>query len=280
MSLRAYRLRGRAAAQALDWLHVHADVRGAVEADAPAAARADAEADACAEADARAEAEVEITVWLAGPLPPLPFALQVDELPAAIANQQASGREGDRAILVADDLLVRPPWVPLPPQFRGLDLVVPRGAAFGSGEHGSTQATLLCLHACWPGRCRSFADVGTGSGILALYAARRGAGRLLACDVDAAAVAAARELLPAAEVVLGGPEALPAAADLVVANLAAAELLAALPAIRGRWTGQAPLVLGGIRRGEADAVLAAVRLSPCHRHEVGGFTAFAFPSRV
>lgn len=252
-TLRAFRLCGHAAADALDWLHVHADVRGAIE------------------------DEQGITVWLPGPLPPLPQpGVGIVELSTADANRSATGLEGDAPIAVSDDLLVRPPWVAPPADFTGIELVVPRGMAFGSGEHASTQAALLCLHAVWPARLDSIADVGTGSGILLLYASVHGVARLLGCDVEAAAVAAARELVPAAVITLGGPDTLPAAADLVVANLTAAELAAALPAMLPRWTRRAPLVLGGMRLAEVDAIAAMLPWPPRHRVQIGGFCAIAF----
>jgi ribosomal protein L11 methyltransferase len=249
--LRAFRLVGRGAALALDRLHVHADVRGALEEDGA------------------------VTVWLRGPLPPLLCrGVRVEELPAARANATATGRERDRAIRIADDLLVRPPWVRPPRRFSGIELVVPRGMAFGSGEHASTQAALRTLHATWR-PAASFADVGTGSGILALYAQRRGCPRIEACDVDPGAVAAARALLPPAAVVRGGPERLPRRADVVAANMTAAELRAALPAILARWTGRGPLVLAGMRAREVAGVRRRVRCRVVHLERVGAFFAFA-----
>lgn len=232
MTLRAFVLRGEGAAQALDLLHVHCDVLGVVEGD------------------------LAITVWLDGALPAIEWEhVTVEELPAEVANATSTGLEHDAPILVAEDLLVRPPWIERPAGFAGFDLVVPRGMAFGSGEHDSTQAALLALHAAW---CApdSFADVGTGSGILALYAALRGCRRITACDIEEPAVLAARELLPDAAIVLGGPSLLPFAADFVVANLTAAEQHAALPDILSKWTGRAPLVLSGMRAHEVDAVAA------------------------
>lgn len=224
--LRAWELRGAGAAQALEWLHVHAEVRGAVEGDGA------------------------VTVWLAGSLPPLPMAgVRSVELPADAANRSATGREGDGPIHVAADLIVRPPWVERPAGYRGLELVVPRGMAFGSGEHASTRATLLAMHRAWRSP-RSCADVGTGSGILALYASVRGCPRIAACDVDPAAVEAAAELVPGAAVVAGGPAQLPWPADLVVANLASRELDACWEPLLAAWTRRGPLVLGGLRAGE------------------------------
>lgn len=250
---RVFRIAGAAAAEALDWLHVHAEVQGAMEED-----------------DA-------VTVWLDGDLPELPFAgLAVAEL-AVPEGPAVTGLENDAPILVAPDLLVRPPWVDRPAGFTGVELVVPRGNAFGSGEHASTQAALCCLHAVWDAPA-SFADVGTGSGILALYAHARGCAALQACDVEPEAVAAARDLLPGAHIRLGGPEGL-GPADLVVANLTAAELHAALPAVLSLWTGRSPLVLSGMRDGEVAGVVARLPRAPDDVVVRAPFTALALRGR-
>jgi ribosomal protein L11 methyltransferase len=169
---------------------------------------------------------------------------------------------------------VRPPWVARPAGFHGVELVVPRGSAFGSGEHASTQAALRCLHTQWDAPA-SVADVGTGSGILALYASVRGCPDVQACDIEAPAVAAARELLPAARVHLGGPETF-APADCVIANLTAAELHAALPAVLRCWTRRGALVLGGMRASEVEGILERVALPPCDVEVREAFTALAF----
>jgi hypothetical protein len=249
-SLRVYELRGPAAGEALDWLHVHADVQGVVEGD-----------------DA-------ITLWLTTALPALPpFDVSVREL-AAPTGPAITGTENDRAILVADDLLVRPPWVAAPAGFQGIELVVPRGGAFGSGEHGSTQAALRCLHAMWD-QPASFADIGCGSGILALYARVRGCERIEACDIDGPSVAAAAELLPAARVHLGGAE-LCAPCEGVVANMTAVELTSSLSAIRRVWTGRALLVLSGLRSHEVEPMVKLVGLPVMYRVSVGDFTALGY----
>lgn len=152
--------------------------------------------------------------------------------------------------------------------------MVPRGGAFGSGEHASTQAALRCLHALWDAPA-SFGDAGTGSGILARYAQVRGCARVAACDVDPACVAAARELLPAAEVHLGGPETL-LACDGLVANMTAAELSAAMPALLRCWTGRALLVLSGLRPHEVAAVAALVPHPVARAETVAPFTALGY----
>lgn len=235
-----------AVAAALARCHVRADVRGVLELDAA------------------------VEVWIEGDLPDLPAAVQVAELPLEACV--SDGREHDAPIVIADDLLVRPPWVASPPAFAGIELVVPRGGAFGSGEHDSTRAALEALHCCWR-PVDSFADVGTGSGILAAYARARGVPRLLACDIDAAAVRTASGLLPEAIVRCGGPDVLPGPVDAVVANLTGAELAACLDGILGLWNRRGPCVLSGLRAGEDTAIIARLPAAPVGRINRGAFTA-------
>ncbi len=254
MTLRAFRLIGAGAAAALDLLHVCSEVRGAIEQDD------------------------EVTVWLDGALPAIELpAVRVEELPPDLANLTATGLEHDRPIVVAEDLLVRPPWVEAPAGFTGIDLVVPRGMAFGSGEHASTQAALLAVHRAWSQPAR-FLDVGTGSGILALYAQLRGCRDIAACDIEAEAVAAARDLLVGAEVRLGGPESIARPADFVVANMTATELLGAWDALLRAWNGRAPLVLSGIRADEVASIRARLA-APAVALTVGAFTALTVAPR-
>lgn len=246
-----YELRGPDAAPAVEWLHVHAEVLGVHEGDDAA------------------------TVWLAHELPALPFRgvaarAVVFDPPGGLPT----GREGDAPIQLAEDLLVRPPWVARPAGFSGIELIVPRGGAFGSGEHASTQAALRCLHALWDAPS-SLGDVGTGSGILALYAVVRGCPAVAACDVDPAAVAAARELLPGADVRLGGAEVLPPV-DCVIANMTGDELRQALPAMLRIWTRRSAWVISGLRAHEVAPFMDLVPFSSAHRCRVGEFTALGY----
>jgi ribosomal protein L11 methyltransferase len=83
-------------------------------------------------------------------------------------------------------LRVRPPWEP--PRDGALDIVIEPGQAFGTGAHPSTRLSLELL--CELPAGGPLADWGCGSGVLALAAARLGFDPVLACDHDAAAVAA------------------------------------------------------------------------------------------
>jgi ribosomal protein L11 methyltransferase len=73
-------------------------------------------------------------------------------------------------------------------------LVIPASAAFGTGQHATTAMSLSFLERLthkWQDGW-SLADLGTGSGILALAAKRFGAGRVIGIDVDAKAISVAK----------------------------------------------------------------------------------------
>jgi ribosomal protein L11 methyltransferase len=71
-------------------------------------------------------------------------------------------------------------------------LIVPAGAAFGTGEHATTAMSLRLLEKVTRTRKPQFVvDLGTGSGILALAARRFGAKRVVAVDIDPNAIATA-----------------------------------------------------------------------------------------
>ena len=81
-----------------------------------------------------------------------------------------------------------------PPPEGAIPIRLDAGLAFGSGEHASTQGCLLALeHLARRGRWRRVLDLGCGSGILAIAAAKLWPARVLATDNDPVAVAVGRE---------------------------------------------------------------------------------------
>jgi len=83
-------------------------------------------------------------------------------------------------------LTVAPSWVELPAGTDGPTVVLDPESAFGSGEHGSTRAALTLLERhLRPGD--RVLDLGSGSGILAIAAAKLGAGSAVGIDNDAEA---------------------------------------------------------------------------------------------
>ena len=86
-------------------------------------------------------------------------------------------------------LRVRPPWDE--PREGALDLVIDPGQAFGTGGHATTRLCLELLLDLEPGG--PFADLGCGSGVLAIAAAKLGWEPVAALDFDPLAVDATRE---------------------------------------------------------------------------------------
>ena len=101
-------------------------------------------------------------------------------------------RQGLRPARVSRRITVAPTWDVPPEPDGGVLITLDPGVAFGTARHASTRCALRLLDAVVrPGA--DIADVGTGSGILAIAAARLGAARVLAVDNDPLACAAARD---------------------------------------------------------------------------------------
>ncbi len=169
-----------------------------------------------------------------------------------------------RPLRIGRRLLVTPPWE-CPDDEGRLVVVIEPGRAFGTGSHGSTRGCLELLERALAREPVERAlDVGTGSGILAIAAARLGAASVTGLDLDPDAVAAARAnaarnaVADRVHVALGGCEAWPGSpAPLVLANLLAPALVALAPTLGRCCTAGGRLIAGGLLSHEAPAVTAA-----------------------
>jgi ribosomal protein L11 methyltransferase len=93
---------------------------------------------------------------------------------------------------IGERIVVVPSWISYSPQDHEIVITLDPGMAFGTGLHPSTRLALLAMERIWrPGA--KVLDVGTGSGILAIAAAKLGASDVLAMDIDPLAVEVARE---------------------------------------------------------------------------------------
>ena len=189
-------------------------------------------------------------------------AIRVAAEPAANVDWAEVWRRHHRPLVVGRRFLVAPPWdVPVVPDREVL--VIDPGMAFGTGQHATTRACLEAIEtAVEGGRVRSALDVGTGSGILALAAARLGVARVVAIDTDPAVLSLARANLArngAAAVLVagGGAAAVRAGFDLVVANLLADALIVDAPALAHVVAPGGRLVVSGVTAAQLAHVLGA-----------------------
>jgi ribosomal protein L11 methyltransferase len=147
-------------------------------------------------------------------------------------------------------------------------IVIPAEAAFGTGEHATTAMCLRMLERITRHRRAgwSLLDAGTGSGILAIAAARLGAKRVVAIDNDPMACSVARRNANAngvdhiefrARDVL--KQRFRGRFDIITANLYSEILIAALERWSTLLNRDGHLILSGILRSQEGAVVAALR---------------------
>jgi ribosomal protein L11 methyltransferase len=140
-----------------------------------------------------------------------------------------------------------------------INLRIDPGLAFGTGSHATTRLCLRWLDAHLQ-RDASLLDYGCGSGILAIAAAKLGAGTVAGVDVDAQALLSSQEnaLANAVDVSFGLPEALrPGTFDVVVANILANPLQLLAPLLAARVAAHGDIVLSGVLEPQAAQVAAA-----------------------
>lgn len=167
-------------------------------------------------------------------------------------------------------LWVRPPWTAS--RADTLDLVIDPGRAFGTGAHPTTKLSLQLMLELEPSG--SFADLGCGSGVLAIAAAKLGFAPVTAVDNELAALEATRANAVANGVTLRAVERVnlrderPPPARTVAANLVRPLLLG----LAGRIEADA-LILSGLLEHEADEVVAAFGKREERRVADGGWAA-------
>jgi ribosomal protein L11 methyltransferase len=134
------------------------------------------------------------------------------------------------------------------------------GMAFGTGTHASTQLCLQALEKYHEKKGFSVLDVGTGSGILSIAAARLGAREILGVDIDDEAVRIAKENVEKNQVSdrvsirRGRIEGIKKRFDVVVANIDFKGLMRMKKPLLRHLKTQGYLILSGILKGERERI--------------------------
>lgn len=163
-------------------------------------------------------------------------------------------------------LTIAPPWLAA-----GLDpartIVIDPGMAFGTGEHATTRGVVRLMQ----GVIRAgdlAADLGAGSAVLAIAAAKLGAARVAAIELDADAIGNAVENVERNGVagvvhVIEGDAAtllpLLAPVRVVLANIVSSALVLLLPVIQAALSRDGQAILSGILLDERPAMVGALR---------------------
>lgn len=167
--------------------------------------------------------------------------------------------------------IIAPPWSTLSDRLDSHVIRIEPGMAFGTGTHETTRLCLDAIQKHYAGG--SFLDVGTGTGILAIAAAKLSTqARVEACDTDETAIAIARENAELNEVAqqinfwVGSIDDSTASADLVCANLTADVITSMMPQLVGVACGK--LILSGILETQIELVQAALHESGIDEFEI------------
>ena len=167
---------------------------------------------------------------------------------------------------VGKHIIVAPTWTEPDAGPKDIVIAIDPQMAFGTGEHASTRGALRLLEAWLPADARVL-DVGTGSAVLAIAAARLGAREVLAVEADADSLINARENVERNEARgiqlverMADSEYIRTVAsppfDVILANILSSVIIPLLPALHGALAPRGTLIVAGILQEEAQRFLA------------------------
>lgn len=189
--------------------------------------------------------------FIAGaPLPELRLARLEDRDWVGLTQSQFT------PIRVGARLWIVPGWHTAPDP-SAINVVLDPGVAFGTGAHPTTRLCLAWLESNLRSG-ESVIDYGCGSGILAVAAAKLGAGRVVGVDIDAQALEAsrynaARNGVSARFIPAQAPA--PEAADVVVANILSSPLKILAPLLAGLVRPRGRILLSGILAAQVQEMV-------------------------
>jgi len=169
-----------------------------------------------------------------------------------------------KPLRISRGIVIKPTWERYAPVGRDIVIDIDPGMAFGTGQHPSTRMCINALEEIIP-KDRSFEkwtvlDVGTGTGILAISAAKLGADRVTAVDLDLKAVeiaeknAAINRVEDRIEILNQDVLAFQGRFNLIVANLTASTLIPLRSHLYDMLEPGGYLVLSGIIEKDAPMV--------------------------
>lgn len=209
-------------------------------------------------------AHIEVGIKLASSVAEL-GELQITPL-GADEDWRDSWKKHFTLLRVGKSLVIKPSWIEYQEQPGDVIIDLDPGLAFGTGYHPTTYSCLEVLEELIrPGH--SVLDVGTGSGILTIAAAKLGAAHITAVDIDGNAVRAAQKNFRRtgiADVVNAESGSIPSSAtrgrtyDMAIANISARGIRLVSPAIPDLLAKGGIFVASGIIIDQHDEAVSAI----------------------
>ena len=164
---------------------------------------------------------------------------------------------------VSDKITVVPDWIEYSPKSQDeVIITLEPGCAFGTGTHSTTQLCMKMIEKYMPCGAR-VADIGAGSGILAICAAKFGASYVYGCDNDDTVIELARENAAKNAVrcdfELNTADKITQKFDFVLANILHNVLAEIMPDLKNIMNSGALLVLSGILDEKKQVVLDSIK---------------------
>jgi ribosomal protein L11 methyltransferase len=177
-----------------------------------------------------------------------------------------------KPLIIGKNMIIKPTWEPYEPNPGQVLIEIDPGRAFGTGKHPSTALCLKIIELILSESFRkqtdsvtTVLDVGTGSGILGIAAARLGAGRVLGLEIDPEALKVAEENL-----LRNGVEGIMSVSsiplhqlaetyDLVIANLTGPVIIQMAPSLCRCVSPEGWLLLSGILKGQVEEVVKSIQ---------------------
>ncbi len=167
---------------------------------------------------------------------------------------------------IGDCIVVAPTWIEIVPKPSEVLIRLDPGMAFGTGQHPTTRLSIRLLEKTIKGN-EILADIGTGSGILSIAAAKLGARQIDAVDLDESTLPVASknfQLNDVASVVRlqagNGLDACNGKYDIIIANILTKVLLPMIPELPQSLNVGGAVILSGIMTHELAQVVKALRL--------------------
>jgi len=204
---------------------------------------------------------VEEALWHLGQIWPIP---EPTFRPVVEADWAEAWKAQLKVLHIGQHIVIRPSWLDYAPALNDVVIDLDPGMAFGTGLHPTTQLCLEALEGLVRPRTKVL-DLGTGSGILAIAAAKLGTRSVTAVDNDPVAVKTARENVTAngvqetVDVARGSLGDVAGRYDLVVVNILARVIVEMLQeGLGSRLRSGGKLVAAGIIIDQEDQVIEAL----------------------